>query len=513
MIDPVVAALQSLPPESRGALERHIAQAHRDREALEWAAERLPRLAAAGNVGEVLSTIVDEAKTMTDAPQVWALVFSGSLQSNTASFSAFAGTDTDGVPAPAELSNTVIAQVNETGRAVWSGDASGDARFDSAASVLPLRSLGCVPIGACGVLYLADETRPDLFDLHQKGKLSALCKLAGSFLESYSRRRDPSLAVEPLPGVVGTSAAMIEMSQAARAFAPMPWPVLILGETGTGKELVARALHELSPRSESAFVAVNCGAIPEDLAESILFGHERGSFTGADRQKIGVVEEVGHGTLFLDEVAELTPRLQIKLLRLLQEGTFRRVGGDREHRFFGRILAATWREIDKPDQRGPFREDLYYRIAACVIRVPALRDRTSDIPGLAKRLVTIALEGVPGQQALTLSQAAIRQLAAGAWHGNVRELENVLRSAIARCLAEGAARIEPTHLIPIRETGGHPIAPDTAMDLQTATERFQQQMISTALKATDGNRTKAAERLGVSRQWLHSLLARWESSR
>ena len=512
MEDRLAALLQSLPAEARPHVEHQIAKAHRGREAYDWAVDRLPRIASAGNASEVLSLVVDEARTLTRARQVWALLFSRNPRNRRASFEAFAGTNAKGLPAPADISNTVIARVIDCGNAVWSGDASDDSRFDSSDSVQTLRSVACVPITAQGVLYLADEARPDLFDGFQREQLSALCRVAGALLESYSRPRDPSLVLEPLPGLVGTSAPMMELSQAVRAFAPMPWPVLILGETGTGKELVARALHRLSPRAGSPFVAVNCGAIPEDLAESTLFGHERGAFTGADRQGVGVVDEVGAGTLFLDEVAELTPRLQIKLLRLLQEGTYRRVGGGVEHQFRGRILAATWRDVDRAGQRGDFREDLYYRIAACVVRVPPLRDRASDIPALAKRLVDIALKGVPGDQKVRLSTAAIRQLMASSWNGNVRELENVLRAAIARSLSTGAIRIEPAHLTPANQTAEQPIFIDATTDLLAATERFQQQMVHSALEATGGNRTKAAERLGVSRQWLYSLLTKWESA-
>jgi len=302
---------------------------------------------------------------------------------------------------------------------------------------------------------------------------------------------------------------MAEMSNAIRAFAPMPWSVLVLGETGTGKELVARALHDLSPRASEPFVVVNCGTIPEDLAESTLFGHERGAFTGADRKKRGLVEEVGNGTLFLDEIGELSLRLQVKLLRLLEAGTFRRVGGEHERRFEGRVVAATWRVLEDPQERGPFREDLYYRLAACVIRVPPLRERQEDIPDLAAHLLEASLSRLSGDREIHLARDSLNLLLSQHWPGNVRELENAIRGAIARSIIQGASTLEPEHFQPNSKSSGHSMTSDHHTDLQTATTRFQQQLVSSVLEACQGNRTKAAQTLGVSRQWLHNLISRW----
>jgi len=479
------------------------------REALQWAVGLLPCFLNLDSDADVIALLVDEARKLTEADNVWALTFSGDLKKRTASFEAFAGSEASTVPSPSEISNTVIGRVMETSTPLWSSDVALDNRLQKAESVLPLRSVGCIPIGVQGVLYLADSQRQDRFDIYQQARLESLCQIAAVFL-AQTRRHASAEAGPSLPGMVGHSPAMLAVAQTVRAFAPMPWPALILGETGTGKELVARAMHSLSPRSPAPFVAVNCGAIPEDLAESILFGHEKGAFTSADRKKVGMVEEVGQGTLFLDEVAELTPRLQIKLLRLLQEGSFRRVGGERDHTFSGRIIAATWRKLDQPGERDSFREDLYYRIAACIIKVPPLRDRAGDIPELAAKLVEQALSGVPGNMRLQLSPLVVRQLASRPWHGNVRELENVLRSAIARCIAEGAGRIENHHLLDNPETSAEQTLSVDGLDLATATEQFQQTIVYRALEACGGNRTKAAERIGVSRQWLHNLLNRWK---
>ncbi|MBW1881553.1 MAG: sigma-54-dependent Fis family transcriptional regulator, partial [Deltaproteobacteria bacterium] len=404
--------------------------------------------------------------------------------------------------------------VAKEGAPVWTDDAGADARFAAAESVqaFALRSVGCVPIGPRGVLCLQDPEQPGRFSSEQRYRVAALCRVAASFMKPRPAPTRRRRAPENLPGMVGSSPPMADLYEAVRAFAPMPWPALILGASGSGKELVARALHDLSDRADKPFLAVNCGAIPETLAESTLFGHERGAFTGADRLRQGFVERARGGTLFLDEVADLPALLQVKLLRLLQEGTYERVGGERPMRFSGRILAATHRDVEDPEQRGDFREDLYHRLAACVISVPPLAAHREDIPDLAQHLLDRALAELPGETRLTLTGDAAAELCARPWPGNVREVENVLRAAIARAMSQRATAIGPEHLAPRRTVGDPNAAPPPDADLQSATEHFQQQMIRAAIAASGGNRSQAAKRLGVSRQWLHRLLSRWESA-
>ncbi len=479
--------------------------------ALLWAQQRLPGLVAAGSPTAVLQFVVAEAKQLTGVPSVWAVTWKGDLGKGTASFRALAGAD-GVIPAPVEISRSIIAQCVKDGRPAWTDDASSDARFVASHSVqnMALRSVGCVPIGDHGVLYLHDPDNPGRFGAEARARLPALCSLAAPFLKSERRTVRPRLRAEAIPGVVGDSPAMSELYALVRAFAPMPWPALILGETGTGKELIAKAMHELSPRSGGAFVAVNCGAIPEELAESTLFGHERGAFTGADRRKEGMVQRVREGTLFLDEVGELSPRIQVKLLRLLQEGTFEPVGGERNLPFRGRVLAATHRQVDDPEARGEFREDLFHRLSACVIRAPALRERRGDIPALAEHLLARSLGDLKGVPSLSISPKAVSDLSGRGWSGNVRELENVIRGAIARCLACGGRVIESEHLVGSMPTAAAAVPEAMAIgNLQEATDTFQQLKVRDALGATGGNRTKAAEMLGVSRQWLHRLIQRW----
>jgi DNA-binding NtrC family response regulator len=515
--------------------------------ALAWSDARLGPLIAADGDRALLQALVAEARALTDAPRVFALSWQGDGKTGRVSFRALAG-DGETVPDPGAISHTIVGRVARDGRAAWSDDAAADARFQAAESVqmVALRSVGCVPIGAHGVLYLLDPEHPGRFPLGTRLKLTALCALAGRVLEARSQPVSRTVAPTPnLPGLVGAAPAMAELFDAVRAFAPMPWPVLVLGETGTGKEAVSRALHGLSPRSAEPFEAVNCGAIVPALAESALFGHEKGAFTGADRRREGVFSRVGSGTLFLDEVGELPAEVQVKLLRVLQEGTFARVGGERPIRFNGRVVAATLRPLDDVAQRGSFRDDLYHRLAACIIRVPSLADRRDDVPPLAAHLLERAARDLPGTPHLDLTEDALAVLNGRAYPGNVRELENVLRGAVARCLARGETRIgaadvtrpatgtrsdaphseaTPAHATsaPPAPTAApaHPASvavplPVSELDtlpLLAATEEFQRQRIYAALDQHRQNRSAAARSLGVTRQWLHRLLRRWEDN-
>lgn len=478
-------------------------------EAMAWARERLPALVAAASTYERLELLVSEARGLTGAPSVWALEWSGDIRGGRCSLRAVAGAGPDGAVVadlgPEGLSRSVLGQAAREGAPVWSDDAARDARYASARSVraLSLRSVGCVPLGRNGALYLLDPDQPGRFGPADRARLVALCSLVSPFVDAPPARPVPTPTI---PGLVGDTPAMRTLFAAIRAFAPMPWPALVLGETGTGKEAVAEALHRLSPRADAPFVPVNCGAIPEELAESTLFGHEKGAFTGADRRREGLVERVGRGTLFLDEVGELSPRAQVKLLRLLQEGTFERVGGEHPLRFEGRVVAATHRPVDDPGRRDTFREDLYHRLAACVLTVPPVRDRRADIPLLAEHLLRRSLAELPGTPAVRLGPAAVAWLQEQAWPGNVRELSNALRRALALALARGADEIGREDL------GAPPSRPREevlAGGLEEATDAFQRARVEEALAAVGGNKSRAAERLGVSRQWLHKLLARW----
>ncbi|MFT4623715.1 MAG: DNA-binding NtrC family response regulator [Myxococcota bacterium] len=515
-----LARVAAVDPSAADRLEQTLSRVIRVASALSWSRARLGRLVRAGSAQAVLDALVAEAVELTGAPEVWAVSWSGGRRRT---FEALAGHSTsnalprteDGtLLTPAGLSRSIIARCIDDGRPAWSDDAASDARFQGAASVhaLSLRSVGAVPLGDAGVLYLYDPVSPGRFTATSRARIAALCALASEVLAALVVPEAPRTRAPEVPGLVGEAPAMAALFRTIEAFAPMPWPCLVLGETGTGKEAVARALHLLAARRDAPFIAVNCGSIPDELAESQLFGHERGAFTGADRRHIGLVEDARDGTLFLDEVGELSARVQVKLLRLLQEGTWSRLGDARERRFAGRIVAATHRDVGAG--AAGFREDLYHRLSACVVRVPPLRDRASDVPLLARHLLTRNLAQLPGGHSLRLTADAEAALAARPWPGNVRELENVVRTSIARALIAGATVIDaatlaaaPVPPAPV-ETSATPDLDNT--DLATATTRFQQARVRHALEAEGDSRTRAATRLGVSRQWLHRLIAKWD---
>jgi two-component system response regulator AtoC len=302
--------------------------------------------------------------------------------------------------------------------------------------------------------------------------------------------------VQGFEGVVGESAAMREVMDLAARVAPFPSTVLLTGESGSGKEAVARAVHRASPRNGKAFVAVNCGAIPENLLESELFGHERGAFTGADRAREGLFEEADGGTLFLDEIGELTLPLQVKLLRVLQERQIRRVGGTGEKPVDVRVLAATARDLVDEVREGRFREDLFYRINVVQILVPPLRTRPEDVPPLAEHFMRLHARRL-GVEAPPLSRELVPVLAAYTWPGNVRELENVIERALV--LSGGNVGVE--HLPPHVRSGRHPFqVPDDDGDLSVKRRlpALEKSLIVRALERSRGNRTKAAELLDLS---------------
>jgi DNA-binding NtrC family response regulator len=274
--------------------------------------------------------------------------------------------------------------------------------------------------------------------------------------------------------------------------------VLITGETGTGKELVARAIHRYSPRVNRPFVAVNLAALPPTLIESELFGHERGSFTGATGRRSGRFEAVADGTLFLDEIGDLDQSLQTKLLRVVQEGTYERVGGNEPLASGARLVAATNRPVRPGAQGAALREDLYYRLAVIEIELPPLRARKSDIP----LLVSHALRGTPAR---AVSESAMAQLLAYAWPGNVRELFHVLQRAAVLC---GGEVVDAVNLpAPIgRAPDAEPEPTDDDLSLHAATARLERRYITRAHERAKGNRSAAARLLGIGRPLLYAKL-------
>jgi len=314
------------------------------------------------------------------------------------------------------------------------------------------------------------------------------------------RLRQRVQADQRYPEIVAKSAGMREALELATKVAQHPSTVLVTGESGTGKELIARLIHNSSPRADMAFVPINCGAIPENLLESELFGHVKGAFTGAHQDRAGLFEEANGGTLFLDEIGELPAQLQVKLLRALQESEIRRVGDSASRKVDVRIITATARDLDQEVRVGNFRSDLYYRINVVRIHLPPLRQRTEDIPPLARHF----LDRFAEQLSVSVNgfePAAMKLLLGHPWYGNVRQLENVVERAMV--LAEGPT-IKPEDLpdfIRHPETaveGPQETLPADELSIKKQTADLEKRLISRALQVTDGNRTKAADLLDLS---------------
>jgi transcriptional regulator with GAF, ATPase, and Fis domain len=300
--------------------------------------------------------------------------------------------------------------------------------------------------------------------------------------------------------LLGTSAGMEDLRRAVDRAAAAPFAVLIEGESGSGKELVARALHRRGPRRDRPFCTLNCAALPDDLVESELFGHARGAFTGAVAERPGVFEEASTGTLFLDEIGELSLRAQAKVLRTIQEGELRRLGENIARRIDVRIVAATNRDLRQEATAGRFRLDLLYRLDVIRMAVPPLRDRPEDIPMLSEHIWHEA-SGRVGSRA-TLGAATVAALARYDWPGNVRELQNVLAALAVRSPKRGV--VPPTALPPHFEGA----RPDHSCRLDEARRTFDARFIRAALARSGGHRARAAEEIGVTRQGLTKLMLR-----
>ncbi|HXI54840.1 MAG TPA: sigma-54 dependent transcriptional regulator [Polyangia bacterium] len=301
-----------------------------------------------------------------------------------------------------------------------------------------------------------------------------------------------------LDRLLGKSPAMQRVFDLLRKIAPARTSVLVVGESGTGKELAARALHELSPRAEHPFLPVNCGAIPETLIESELFGHVKGSFTGAGSDKAGLFEAASGGTVMLDEVAELPLAMQVKLLRVLQERKVKPVGGVSEREIDVRVVAATNRDLETEVEKGTFRQDLYYRLNVIQVRMPPLRERREDVPLMVNHFVR-KFSAEHGQPITGVDPAAMSALTAYNFPGNVRELENLVERAVTlavdgRITADALPELSPRPA----PAAGVPDLPAVGFDLERELESFERGIMLKALERTDGNRTEAARLLGIS---------------
>ena len=358
-------------------------------------------------------------------------------------------------------------------------------------------------IKAGAIDYLAKPFAPEEL-LHAVAR----CAERHRLLQDNARLRAHASTTYRLEQIVGNCPKILDLRTLIQTVAPTDARVLVLGESGTGKELVAGAIHSLSQRSKANYVRINCAAIPETLLESELFGHEKGAFTGALKQKLGRVEEADGGTLFLDEIADMSRPLQAKLLRFLEDGTFTRVGGTQELRVNIRLVAATNRDIVQAIADGEFREDLFHRLNVVQLRLPPLRERGDDILLLAEHFLK-SFAGSMNRSVKRTSPAARQKLLSHHWPGNVRELRNVIERAL---ILERGAEVQPESLPDFQlEARLHKTeSPKTANDgpLDEVVADFERDLINSTLEQNHFNLSKTAERLRISRHALRYRMQR-----
>ena len=512
----------------------------------------------------LMALIVDSAIDISGAERGFLLVADADADAEIR-FPAARNFDREFVKKPGDkISRSIAEQVMKSGEVVLSEDALHDERFAAAVSVsdLQLRSVACVPIRVkdrtVGALYLDNRFRDGVFTPNDLEILLAFAAQAGIAFEnsslyeeniekqralertnekveklnrlleeklekqeaslSLAREKPPAAAPEPraetfkhdFSPIVGRSPKLIEIFRLLDKVVDSDVPVVIQGESGTGKELVARAIHFNSPRRAKRFVSENCAAIPETLLESELFGYKRGAFTGAEREKTGLFEMAHQGTLFLDEIGDMSLEMQKKLLRALQEGEIRPVGGNQVVRVDVRVLSASNKNLKKLTEEGLFREDLYYRLSVITVQMPPLRERREDIPAL----VDFFLEKATRETGLSrkrFSEQALLHLAAYSWPGNVRELENEVRRAIALSTGDvlGPEALSE-EIRPERGTGVRAAAEDDPSTLKEivrkATEEIEREVISKVLARTGWKKTEAARILGISRPTLDAKI-------
>ncbi|MBL8632808.1 MAG: sigma 54-interacting transcriptional regulator [Myxococcales bacterium] len=424
----------------------------------------------------------------------------------------------------AKLSDSIVAKVLRTEQPVIVSDACKDAEFQNAQSVMYLRlsSVMCVPLRErgqlLGALYVGSSDVKRLFRSADLEVLTVIAAQAGLLLRNAhllgELRRDNqrlgteleqmrSVAMASVGIGLGASPVMQEVMRTVSKVAQSDVSVLITGETGTGKELVAQEIHRRSPRAKGPFVAINCGAIPEQLLESELFGHVRGAFTGAVANKPGRIQAAQGGTIFLDEIGEMPMPLQVKLLRVLQERVILRVGDSKPEPVDVRVLSATHRDLASEIRSGRFREDLYYRLNVVQVQLPPLRERGDDVLLLARSFLRRFADELKLPQR-SLSQAAELAIRRFGWPGNVRQLENHIKKALVMADRE---LLEPEDLGLLSQQVAE------ILPLADAKERFARQYVLDTLALCGGNRTRAAQALGVDPRTVFRFLEREESER
>ena len=425
-----------------------------------------------------------------------------------------------------DLGHGIAGWVAQTGQGVVSNDVSQDLRFFRGIDKktgFKTKSILCAPLKQrdqlIGVIEALNTTNPNGFtqeDLQLLTAFGGLAAIAINRAKVFATVRNTSVAFQEVVQdhyrlVIGTSAVMQEVLRLARTVAATNTTVLLLGESGTGKEVVARAIHQWSARMDHPFIAVNCVALTPDLLESELFGHEKGAFTGAIAQKKGKFELAEGGTIFLDEIGDLARNLQAKLLRVLQEREFQRVGGTKDIRTDIRILAATNRDLYQAVQSGSFREDLYYRLNVVSITLPLLRDRKEDLPVLVQHFTEQYCREMK-RSPMGIEPPAMELVQSYPWPGNVRELQNAIERAVVFCSGPSITETDlPAEIHKQASSSADVVTQSPIINLSPlaeATNAFQRTLIHKALEATGGKQAQAAQLLDLPQSNLSRLMKR-----
>ncbi len=470
------------------------------------------RLLQSGDVAALLEALLDEAIDLTGGDRGFLVLVEGDQRV----VKVARNVARENVALDLErLSDTVVERVLRSGEPLLVSDATVDPEFSASTSVvnLKLSSVLCVPLmhrgRPFGLVYVGSDRVGTHFDRRGLDTLTIFAAQASLLVQNAllldelradNRGLREQLEQQQFGDLLGSCPGMQEVYRQIEKVAPTDLSVLVVGETGTGKELVARELHRRSPRAAGPFVAINCGAIPDALLESELFGHVKGAFTGAVATRPGRFQQASGGTLFLDEVGDMPQVLQVKLLRALQDRTVQKVGDHRDETVDIRVIAATHRTLEDEVKRGTFREDLYYRLATLTLRVPPLRDRGEDVALLARGfLVTFA--GAYRAAARGFTPGALAAIRRHSWPGNVRELENRIKKAVV--LSDGPlVRAEDLDFA-VEELP--PLTP-----LQEAKDEFERRYVLEALKRHGGNRARTARALGVDPRTIFRLLERMD---
>ena len=457
------------------------------------------RLLAASDLARLLDELLDAVVEATHADKGFLVLFEDGERAVKAARNVARETIEGAVD---RMSDSILRRVLETRRPLVVADALHDAEWSGSSSVVNLKlcSVMCAPLmqkgEVFGVIYLGNDDVVSLFDDRSLEVLTVFAAQASLLVQNAllldSLRREnvalrEAVASRQYGELIGSGASMREVYRRIEKVAATDVSVLVTGETGTGKEVVAREIHRRSPRANGPFVAVNCGAIPESLLESELFGHVKGAFTGAIANRLGRFQAAAGGTLFLDEIGDMAPGLQVKLLRALQERAVTRVGDSRPETVDIRVIAATNKILDEEIRRGAFREDLYYRLNVVSIHLPPLRERGEDAVVIAKYFLQKYAREF-GAKVRGFTPAAVVAMRKYAWPGNIRELENRVKKAVV--LADRA-------LVSAEDLDLRPEILEPILPLAQAKEEFQKRYINEVLERNAGNRTKTAKDLGV----------------